>query len=77
MQIKKEEKLKILVFSLCAFIAVFVGVICGFSLNNLKNDSKKLPDELKKSTNILLCFSGWDAKRGGRNFCGDVRPESQ
>lgn len=56
MQIKKEEKLKILIFSICSFVVIFIGVICGFSLNNLKNDSKKLPDELKKNTNILLIF---------------------
>lgn len=56
MRLKKEEKLKILIFSICSFIAVFIGVVFGFSLNNLKNDSQKLPDELKKNTNILLVF---------------------
>lgn len=76
MQIKKEEKLKILVFSLCAFIAVFVGVICGFSLNNLKNDSKKLPDELKKSTNILLVFLDGSKKEADGIFAVTLDPKA-
>lgn len=76
MQIKKEEKLKILIFSICSFVVIFIGVICGFSLNNLKNDSKKLPDELKKNTNILLIFLDEGKKEADGIFAVSLDPKN-
>ena len=77
MKLKREEKIKMLVFSLCSFAAIFIGVICGFSLNNLKNDSRKLPDELNKKTNILLVFLDENKKEADAVFGVMLDPKSK
>lgn len=68
MLFQKEDRLKILIISICSFVMIFLGVICAFSLNNLKSESKTLPDRLKKITNILVIFLN-DEKKEADSFC--------
>lgn len=62
MLVERETRFKILIFCICSFIMIFIGVVCAFSLKNLIDDSKKLPENLKKNVGILLIFEDKNEK---------------